>query len=163
MGLENLWWFQRRKEEKEEAQRLVLEELQGLRIVLRKQAALLEEVHRQQAALAARESQNPEPILDLCDAVFYLHRAFQSPGLMSRQHAQVLNMALAKVLRFAASLGFEMILEEGTPFDPRVHEAVLNRTPGSQSTEVLEVVQPGYVRNGKVLQAARVVVGQSGC
>ena len=162
MGFEKLLWFQRRKKEKDEAQRLVLEELQGLKKTLRKQSVMMEEVRREQEALAAKEGQDTEPLLDLCDAIFYLHRAFQSPGLMSRQHAQVLNMALMKAHRFAASLGLEMILDEGIPFDPRRHEAVSNRTPGSQSLEVLEVVQPGYLRSGRVLRAAKVIVGETG-
>jgi molecular chaperone GrpE (heat shock protein) len=78
---------------------------------------------------------------------------------MSRQHAQVLNMVLQKVDRFAASLDLEMILEAGMPFDPRVHEAVANRSPGSHPLDVLELVQPGYLQDGKVLRPAKVIVG----
>jgi molecular chaperone GrpE (heat shock protein) len=162
MLFKNLGWFQRKKNEKEAAQRLVLEEFQGLKKLLRKQSVLIEAVRREQEALATEEPQSPEPLLELCDAVFYLHRAFQHPGLMSRQHAQVLNMVLKKMDRFAASLGLEMILEEGVPFDPRVHEAVANRTPGSHSLEVLELVQPGYLQDGKVVRPAKVIVGAAG-
>jgi molecular chaperone GrpE len=70
-------------------------------------------------------------------------------------------MVLKKMDRFAASLGVKIILEEGTPFDPVVHEAVANRNPGSTSLEVLELVQPGYLLDGKVLRPARVIVGAS--
>jgi hypothetical protein len=45
---------------------------------------------------------------DFCDAIFYMFRAFQSPGLMSRRHAQVLNMVLNKVWRFAASKAIKL-------------------------------------------------------
>ena len=67
---------------------------------------------------------------------------------MSSQHAQVLNMVMKKAETFAASLGIEMILDEGVSFDPRLHEAVENRSPGSDSLDVLELVQPGYLQNG---------------
>lgn len=137
----------------------MLEELHGLKKLLRKQSALMEEMHREQEALSARERQSSGPLLDLCDSVFYLYRAFQNPGLMSRQHVQVLNMVMKKADRFAASLGLEMILDEGKPFDPRIHEAVANRSPGSSSLEVVELVQPGYLQAGKVLRPAKVIVG----
>lgn len=159
MAYEMLRWFQRKREAKEEAQRIVQEEFQGLKKLLRKQSVLVEEVHREQQALAAKERQRPEPLIELCDALFHLHRAFRNPGLMSRQHAQVLNMVIIKLDRFSASVGLEMILEEGIPFDPRVHEAVANRNPGAHCLEILEVVQPGYLQNGKVLRPARVIVG----
>jgi molecular chaperone GrpE (heat shock protein) len=163
MGLTNLSWFRRKGKEqtkdKEEAQRLVLEELQGLKKLLRKQSMQIEEVHREQEALAAKEPQNMEPLLDLCDAVFYLERAFHNPGLMSRQHAQVLKMVLQKADRFAASFGLKMILEEGMPFDPQQHEAVANRSPGAHPLQVIEVIRPGYLRDDKVLRPAKVVVG----
>jgi len=155
---DNLRWFQRGRKEREEARRLVMEELQSLRKLVRKQSVMIEEMRREQEAIAARKSRN-EPLIELCDSIFYLHRAFQNPGLMSRQHAQVLNMVFHRVHRFAASLGFEMILEEGIPFNPGVHEAVANRSPGSLSLEVIEVVSPGYMQNGKVLRPAKVIVG----
>lgn len=134
-------------------------ELQGLKKLLRKQSVLIEEVRREQEALTTKNRQSPAPLLDLCDAVFYLHRAFQSPGIMSRQHAQVLKMVLEKMDRFAASLGLAMVVREGVAFDPGIHEAVANRDPGSPVLEVVEVVQPGYLQEGKVLRPAKVVVG----
>jgi molecular chaperone GrpE (heat shock protein) len=71
-------------------------------------------------------------------------------------------MVMKKAELFAASLGIEMILDEGVFFDPRLHEAVENRSPGSDSLDVLELVQPGYLQDGKVLRPARVVVGTAG-
>ena len=159
MAFEGFTWFQHRKKKEEDARHLIMEEFQGLKKLLRKQSMLIEEVHREQSALAARKNRNIEPLLDLCDSIFYLHRAFQSPGLMSRQHAQVLDMVLHRVHLFAASAGVEMILREGTPFDSRLHEAVDNRSPGSQSLDVIEVVAPGYMEDGKVLRPAKVIVG----
>ncbi len=154
-------WLQRGRKEREEAQRLVMEELQGLRKLVRKQSVMIEEMRREQQALASRKSRN-EPLIELCDAIFYLHRAFRSPGLMSRQHARVLNMVLQGLQRFAASADFEMIMEEGMAFNPEAHEAVDNRSPGSSSLQVVEVVSPGYLQNGKVLRPAKVVVGAAG-
>ena len=155
----NLGWFRRKKEaEEEDPQRLILEETQNLKKLFRKQSVLLEEVHREQQN-AAGKKRDLEPLLDLCDALFYLHRAFQNPGLMSRQHAQVLNMVQQKMQRFAISFDIEMILAEGIPFDASIHEAVTNRSPDALSLEVLEVIQPGYLQDGKVVRSAKVIVG----
>lgn len=162
MWSEKFKWFQRRKIEREASRQLIMDELQGLKKLLRKQSILLEEVRREQlaaAAAAAASRDKVEPIVELCDAVFYLQRAFRPPGLMSRQHAQGLNLVIQKMEGFAASFGLEMIQEEGRPFDPGIHEAVENRSPGAQSLEVLEVVQPGYLREDRVLRPAKVIVG----
>ncbi len=160
MRLGDFKWFRRKRdEEAAESRRLILEETQSLKKLLRKQSILIEEVRREQEAAAARERTNVAPLLDLCDSVFHLQRAFQNPGLMSRQHAQVVNMVVKRLDLFAGSAGIEMVLDEGVPFDPRIHEAVVNRSPDSPALEILEVIQPGYLRDGIVLRPAKVVVG----
>lgn len=156
----NLGCFRRKKKsEVEDPQRLILEDTQNLRKLLRKQSMLLEEVHREQQNTAAGKKRDLDPLIDLCDALFYLHRAFLNPGLMSRQHAQLLNMVQQKMQRFAMSFDIEMILAEGIPFDARFHEVVTNRSPDATSLEVLEVIQPGYLQKGKVVRSAKVIVG----
>lgn len=163
MAFGKLKWFSGEKDAKEKAEQLVLDEFDSVKKLLRKQAIMVEELcRRQQAAAAAGESRHTEHLIELCDSIFYLHRAFQNPGIMSRQHAQVLGMVIKKMEQLAGSFGLEMILEEGVPFDPRLHEAVANRSPGSEPLEVFEMVQPGYLRGGQVIRPARVVVGQTG-
>ncbi len=71
-------------------------------------------------------------------------------------------MVMKKMERYAASLGLEIILEEGIAFDSRLHEAVANQSPGSEVLDVVELVQPGYLRGGKLIRPARVVVGRAG-
>ena len=155
-------WFQNRKEAKEEARAFILEEIQSIKKLLRKQSVLVEEVLRKQEASAAGKNRGTNSVIELCDSVFYLHRAFRHPGFMSRQHAQVLNMVMKKAELFAASMDIEMILDEGVSFDPRLHEAVENRSHGTDALNVLELVQPGYIQDGKVLRPARVIVCAAG-
>jgi len=156
------WFRPQQAAEEQNPQRLILEETQNLKKLLRKQGLLLEAVHQEQQVLANRDQQDLEPLLDLCDAFFHLRRAFQNPGLMSRQHAQVLHLVHQRLHRFALAFGIEMILTEGIPFDARLHEVVSNRNPEASLLEVLEVIQPGYLRNGNVLRPARVIVGNDG-
>ncbi|MHC1727549.1 MAG: nucleotide exchange factor GrpE [Syntrophobacteraceae bacterium] len=163
MAFGKLKWFSGKKDAKEKAEQLVREEFDSVKKLLRKQTIMVEELYRgQQAAATAGENRHTGHLIELCDSIFYLYRAFQSPGIMSRQHAQVLNMVMKKMERLSASLGLEMILEEGVSFDSRLHEAVANRSPGSAPLEVIEMVQPGYLQGGQVIRPARVVVGQTG-
>jgi len=159
MILDSFRWIWHRRDEKEKFEGLLLEEIQALKKLLRRQSVLIEEVRRDQEALRPGRHQVNEPLLELCDAVFYLQHSFRNPGLMSRQHAHVLNMVFKKLEQFAGYMDLQIILEEGVPFDPRIHEAVVNRSPGSHSLDVLEVIQPGYLQDGKVLRPAKVVVG----
>ncbi len=152
-------WFRKNTEKSDAAGNPVLEEIQGIRKLLRKQSVLMEEVRREQeAAAAAKSGRSIDSLTELCDSVFYLQRAFRHPGFMSREHAQVLGMVMKRLELFAASLGIEIILDEGIIFDPKMHEAVENRSPGSNALQVTEVVQPGYIQNGKVIRPARVIV-----
>lgn len=59
-------------------------------------------------------------------------------------------------------LGLKEVAGEGAMFDPTYHEA-LAVTPvedAAQDGRILQVYRTGYVVNGKVLQAAQVVIGK---
>jgi molecular chaperone GrpE len=50
----------------------------------------------------------------------------------------------------------------GEPFDPQRHEAIAVRESATaESDSVLEVVQPGYELNGRLLRPARVIVARA--
>lgn len=67
-----------------------------------------------------------------------------------------------KLLKSLAGHGLEIVNPVGAPFDPAFHEA-LTTTPTANKNEdhtVAQVYQVGYVFNGMLLRAARVVVKQ---
>jgi molecular chaperone GrpE (heat shock protein) len=51
----------------------------------------------------------------------------------------------------------EIIRESGVPFDSRRHEA-LDRAPDGEPPVVRSVTAPGFMHNGRVLRAARVML-----
>ncbi|MFQ5574737.1 MAG: nucleotide exchange factor GrpE [Terriglobia bacterium] len=58
--------------------------------------------------------------------------------------------------------GVEQLSPEGMKFDPQLHEAVLQvETAGEKDETVLEVLQRGYVLNGRVLRPAMVKVAKA--
>lgn len=80
----------------------------------------------------------------------------------ARQHEELsggfklLAEELEKVTR---KYGLEAYGQQGDPFDPQVHEALMQAPqPGVTEAQVLDVMQPGYRHNDRVLRAARVAV-----
>jgi molecular chaperone GrpE len=66
---------------------------------------------------------------------------------------------LAKAFdRFA----IQLVDPRGEPFDPQRHEAIAVRESATAAPDsVLEVVQPGYELNGRLLRPARVIVSRA--
>jgi molecular chaperone GrpE len=68
----------------------------------------------------------------------------------------------AKLMKALAASGLEIVDPIDQPFDPTVHEAVATEPALSSEDDnmVARVYQRGYVFNGQLLRAARVVVKQ---
>jgi len=58
-----------------------------------------------------------------------------------------------------AKSGVEQIDPLGEPFDPQVHEAMtMVPNPDAEPNSVMDVMQKGYVLNGRLVRAAKVIV-----
>jgi molecular chaperone GrpE len=78
-------------------------------------------------------------------------------SLLEGQQAtlQLLSRALEK-------LGVKVIDPEGEPFDPARHEAMMmQESSTAEPNSVLQVIQPGYELNGRLLRPARVIVARA--
>ncbi|HEV7448555.1 MAG: molecular chaperone GrpE [Gammaproteobacteria bacterium] len=79
-------------------------------------------------------------------------------GLAEGQEATL--KLLAKALE---KIGVVPINPQGEPFDPARHEAMLaQESATAEPNSVLQVVQPGYELNGRLLRPARVIVSKAG-
>ena len=68
---------------------------------------------------------------------------------------QLLTKALEK-------FGVSLIDPHGEPFDPTRHEAMMTQESATaEPNSVLQVVQPGYDLNGRLLRPARVIVARA--
>ena len=56
--------------------------------------------------------------------------------------------------------GLSTVDSVGKPFDPRFHEAIALHQPaeGKSDDEVISEYQKGYILNGRLLRAAKVIV-----
>lgn len=84
---------------------------------------------------------------------------------LARQHGDLTGPFVAIADKLEATLtrfGLERYGENGEPFDPAVHEALMRTeaelAEGTTTTTVVQVLQPGYRSGDRVLRAARVAV-----
>ncbi|HEV3179847.1 MAG TPA: nucleotide exchange factor GrpE [Steroidobacteraceae bacterium] len=68
---------------------------------------------------------------------------------------------LQLLARALEKLGVRVIDPQGEPFDPTRHEAMMTQESATaEPNSVLQVVQPGYELNGRLLRPARVIVAR---
>src|SRR5690606_24525980 len=72
-------------------------------------------------------------------------------------------LTLKGFLETLSRYGIEQVDPAGEPFDPQHHEAMATQPSDAvEPNTVLEVVQKGYVLNGRVIRPARVLVSKAG-
>jgi molecular chaperone GrpE len=101
---------------------------------------------------------------DLLPVVDSLEKAVEvaaaSQGAESLGEGVELSMKL--FLSVLEKHGLQRIDPLGEPFDPRLHEAMtMVPSPHAEPNSVLEVMQRGYVLNGRLVRAAKVVVARA--
>jgi molecular chaperone GrpE len=67
-------------------------------------------------------------------------------------------LVYAKLLDTLKAEGIERIEAEGRPFDPELHEALMQTGDGNGEPVVADVLRPGYTLRGRVLRPAGVRV-----
>ena len=67
-------------------------------------------------------------------------------------------LVYAKLTDALAAEGLQRIEAEGQPFDPSLHEALMQTGEGDGEPRVAEVFRPGYTLRGRVIRAAGVRV-----
>jgi molecular chaperone GrpE len=67
-------------------------------------------------------------------------------------------LVYAKLLDALKAEGLERMQPEGTPFDPGLHEALMQTGEGEGDPIVADVLRPGYTLKGRVLRPAGVRV-----
>ncbi|MFC3285604.1 nucleotide exchange factor GrpE [Litchfieldella rifensis] len=76
-------------------------------------------------------------------------------------HREGVSMTLKMQLDVLNKFGVEVVEPEGEPFDPQYHEAMaMVPNPELEPNTVMEVVQKGYLLNGRLVRPAMVVVSQ---
>ncbi len=108
------------------------------------------------------ERQAFDAVKALLDPVQNLKRSIASPGEDVEALVGGLKLVEKQFMDALRKLGLEEVPGEGATFDPKFHEAlaVMPVEEPEKDGKVLMVHQGGYSVNGKVLQAAQVVIGK---
>jgi molecular chaperone GrpE len=127
---------------------------------LRRQAELANyrrRVQKEQADLAvvaqARLLAGLAPVID------DFERAVETESTDARAYHEGMEAILRGVHKVLEQIGVERLEPRGEPFDPRYHEAIArHETDEVPPGQVLEVLQPGYRLEGRLVRPATVVV-----
>jgi len=72
-----------------------------------------------------------------------------------------INMVQKQFLDVLSKFGLTEVETEGKEFDPNFHEAMgQQEVEGKKESEILQVFQKGYILNGRLLRAAKVMVAK---
>jgi molecular chaperone GrpE (heat shock protein) len=139
----------------------ILEELEGIKKVLRRQTLFLEALKKEVLAqVGEKVLQDAEPIRQLAESFFYFDSFLRDGHGLSSDQNEAAAMVWNKLEGLLASLGLELIRHTGEPFDPRFHQTV-ERAEGERGNMVVtKIIQPGYLYHGQVIRPARVIIGE---
>lgn len=123
-------------------------------------ASFRERVENQ--ATYKRERRAFELAQTFLEPVQNLKRSLENPSDDVASLVQGLELTLHQFATALDKLGLEAVPGVGATFDPRVHDALAIQpvTDAEQDNTVLMVHEDGYSVNGKVLQAAKVIIGK---
>ena len=116
-----------------------------------------------QATVEKYQTRAEAVLEDLFSLLEHMERAIKAADEAGDQTGirQGLKMVYKGLLRVLEKHGAERILTEGQAFDPKLHEAVaVISRPNTPESTIVEEVRPGFMRNGKLLRPASVVVAQ---
>ncbi|MBP5980740.1 MAG: nucleotide exchange factor GrpE [Halomonas sp.] len=116
----------------------------------------------EQEAEKARKFALEKFVKDLLPVVDSLEKALESMEEgASEVHREGVTMTLKMQLDVLNRFGVESIEPQGEPFDPQVHEAMaMVPNPELEPNTVMDVMQKGYLLNGRLVRPAMVVVSQ---
>lgn len=114
----------------------------------------------------AREAENARKFAleqftrELLPVIDNFERALEAADDNSAVH-EGLDLSMKLLLGVLEKTGIEVVDPIGEPFDPTYHEAMATvDNPDAEPGSVTEVVQKGYVLNGRLLRAAMVLVAK---
>lgn len=117
----------------------------------------------EQEAEKARKFALEKFVRELLPVVDSLEKALEAMGEeASEAHREGVSMTLKMQLDVLGKFGVEVVEPQGEPFDPQRHEAMaMVPNPGLEPNTVMDVMQKGYLLNGRLVRPAMVVVSQT--
>ena len=146
-----------------EAPEDLADQVAGLKDQLLRHLAEVENVKRR----AARDVENAHKfaveklIDDLFPVIDSLEKAIETAAGVDGAEAiaEGVSLSMKLFVDTLAKSGVEQLDPLGEPFDPNLHEAMtMVPNPDAEPNSVMDVLQKGYVLNGRLARAAKVIV-----
>lgn len=117
----------------------------------------------EQEAEKARKFALEKFVKELLPVVDSLEKALEAmEDGASDVHREGVSMTLKLQLDVLGKFGVEAVEPHGEPFDPQYHEAMaMVPNPDLEPNSVMDVMQKGYLLNGRLVRPAMVVVSQA--
>ncbi|MCH4564270.1 MULTISPECIES: nucleotide exchange factor GrpE [Halomonas] len=117
----------------------------------------------EQEAEKARKFALEKFVRELLPVVDSLEKALEAMGEDATEaHREGVSMTLKMQHDVLGKFGVEVVEPHGEPFDPQYHEAMaMVPNPELEPNTVMEVMQKGYLLNGRLVRPAMVVVSQA--
>ncbi|SEM01517.1 nucleotide exchange factor GrpE [Halomonas daqiaonensis] len=117
----------------------------------------------EQEAEKARKFALEKFVKELLPVVDSLEKALEAmQDGASEAHREGVSMTLKMQHDVLAKFGVEVVDPHGEPFDPQFHEAItMVPNPEMEPNTVMEVMQKGYLLNGRLVRPAMVVVSKA--
>jgi molecular chaperone GrpE len=117
----------------------------------------------EQEAEKARKFALEKFVKELLPVVDSLEKALEAMADEATEaHREGVSMTLKMQQDVLAKFGVEVVEPAGEPFDPQYHEAMaMVPNPELDPNTVMEVIQKGYLLNGRLMRPAMVVVSQA--
>ncbi|MCK2185517.1 nucleotide exchange factor GrpE [Halomonas getboli] len=117
----------------------------------------------EQEAEKARKFALEKFVKELLPVVDSLEKALEAMGEDATEaHREGVSMTLKMQLDVLNKFGVEQVEPSGEPFDPQYHEAMaMVPNPELEPNTVMDVMQKGYLLNGRLVRPAMVVVSQA--
>nr|WP_321464953.1 hypothetical protein [uncultured Desulfobulbus sp.] len=127
--------------------------------MLRKQGSAVEALLSRQGSPRAEETlRTGDTLLQLAVGFFHLHQSLRGLVADSPAHREAIALFWLQLERALAEIDYQIIREQGVPFDARLHRAVLSRGSGAVKWIVDEVLEPGFMYGGAVRTPAKVIL-----
>lgn len=101
---------------------------------------------------------------ELLPVIDNLERAIEAAdheSANSQAMLEGLDLTLKTFLNAVAKFGIEVVGESNVSFNPEVHQAMtMIESPEHEANQVIDVMQKGYVLNGRLLRPAMVIVSK---
>lgn len=100
------------------------------------------------------------PVIDSLEKAVEVAR--RAAGAEAGAIAEGVELSLRLFVGALAKVGVAQIDPLGAPFDPQQHEAMaMVPNPSAEPNSVMDVMQKGYLLNGRLVRAAKVVVSKA--